>query len=148
MTPPTGVAAPSVAGPAGGARPNALPHPDGPRATASAPHRPASSLSGASRRQHLDQLVLDRYPALEEALVNGGLAPLPIDPFRFNLAPRLCGPFPIGEKDLDNQVSYIAARPATIGALLDISSRVKSRLLEVTTLVRHTEYRPACGRRT
>src|SRR5687767_15690465 len=39
------------------------------------------------------------------------------DPMRFNLAPRLEGAHPIGEKDLDNQHSYLAARPATIGAL-------------------------------
>ena len=91
-------------------------------------------------RDYHDLLVLDRYDALEAALRNGGLAPLPSDPLRFNLAPRLDGPFPIGEKDLDNQISYIAARPATIGALLDIASRVKSGPLEITSLVRHSEY--------
>jgi hypothetical protein len=94
-------------------------------------------------KSHLDLLVLDKYDALKEALSNGGLAPLPSDPRRFNLAPRLAGPFPIGEKDLENQVSYIAARPATIGALLDIASRVKSGPLEITSLVRHTEYQGA-----
>jgi hypothetical protein len=73
-------------------------------------------------------------------LVNGGLAPLPADPLRFNIAPRLEGPYPIGEKDLENQVSYIAARPATIGCLLDIASRVKSGPIEITSLVRHSEY--------
>ena len=94
-------------------------------------------------RPHGEFLVLDRYSDLEGALVNGGLAPLPADPLRFNIAPRLEGAYPIGEKDLDNQVSYIAARPATIGALLDIASRVKSGPIEITSLVRHSEYQGA-----
>ena len=91
-------------------------------------------------RPHGELLVLDRLSDLEGALVNGGLAPLPDDPLRFNVAPRLEGPYPIGEKDLRNQVSYIAARPATIGCLLDIASRVKSGPIEITSLVRHSEY--------
>ncbi|HVL67498.1 MAG TPA: DUF5715 family protein [Vicinamibacterales bacterium] len=94
-------------------------------------------------REHMDLLVLDHYADLEGALYTGGVAPLPPDPLQFNLAPRVSGPFPIGEKDLANQVSYIAARPATIGALLDIASRVKSGPIEVTSLVRHTEYQGA-----
>jgi hypothetical protein len=97
----------------------------------------------AAYREHLDLLVLNQYAELEAALWNGGVAPLPGDPVRFNLAPRLEGPSPIGEKDLANQISYIAARPATIGALLDVASRVKSGPLEVTSLVRHTEYQGA-----
>jgi hypothetical protein len=96
-------------------------------------------------RAHLELLVLDQYADLEVALRNGGLAPLPHDPLRFNVTPRLEGPSPIGEKDLDRQVSYIAARPATIGALLEIASRVKSGPVEVTSLVRHTEYQGALG---
>jgi len=91
-------------------------------------------------RPHGELLVLDRFSDLEGALVNGGLAPLPADPLRFNIAPRIEGPYPIGEKDLENQISYIAARPATIGALLDIASRVKSGPIEITSLVRHSEY--------
>ena len=91
-------------------------------------------------RDHLAFLVLSEYTDLEAALANGGLAPLPDDVQRFNLAPRLEGLHPIGEKDLDNQTSYISARPATIGALLDIASRVKSGPLEITSLVRHDEY--------
>jgi hypothetical protein len=94
-------------------------------------------------RDHLQLLVLDRLSDRELALSNGGLAPLPPDPTRFNLKPRLDGPFPIGEKDLDNQRSYIASRPATIGCLLDIASRVKSGPVEVTSLVRHSEYQGA-----
>ena len=91
-------------------------------------------------RDHLDLLVLDRYAELEGALVNGGLTMVPGDPLRFNVAPRLTGPSPIGEKDLVNQISYIAARPATIGCLIEVASQVKSGPLEVTSLVRHTEY--------
>ena len=105
-------------------------------------NRRASHAIRDAYKKHLDLLVLDRYADLEGALFTGGLAPLPLDP-RFNLAPRLEGPFPIGEKDLSRQVSYVAARPATIGALLDIAARVKSGPVEVTSLVRHTEYQGA-----
>ena len=103
----------------------------------------ASKTIRQAYRPHGEHLVLDRYADLEGALVNGGLAPLPADPLRFNIAPRLGGPYPIGEKDLANQISYIAARPATIGALLDIASRVKSGPIEITSLVRHSEYQGA-----
>src|SRR5687767_930388 len=106
-----------------------------------------SALSGATIRalyyDHLDLLMLDEYSELAGALDNGGLVPLPDDPKRFNLAPRLDGLHPIGEKDLGNQSSYLAARPAMIGALLDIASRVKSGPLEITSLVRHSEYQEA-----
>lgn len=100
----------------------------------------ASKTIRRAYRPHGELLVLDRYSDLEGALVNGGLAPLPEDPLRFNIAPRLDGPYPIGEKDLENQVSYIAARPSTIGCLLDVASRVTSGPIEVTSLVRHSEY--------
>jgi hypothetical protein len=94
-------------------------------------------------RDHLDLLFLDEFADLEGALATGGVAPLPADPERFNLIPRLDGPHPIGEKDLANQASYIAARPATIGVLLELASRVKSGPVEVTSLVRHGEYQEA-----
>jgi hypothetical protein len=103
----------------------------------------ASQTIRQTYRPHGELLVLDRFSDLEGALVNGGLAPLPADPLRFNIAPRLDGPYPIGEKDLANQISYIAARPATIGALLDIASRVTSGPIEITSLVRHSEYQGA-----
>jgi hypothetical protein len=105
----------------------------------------ASKTIRQAYKAHLDLLVLDEFADLEGALFNGGLAPLPSDP-RFNLAPRYTGAFPIGEKDLDNQVSYIAARPATIGALLAVASRVKSGPIEVTSLVRHSEYQASLSR--
>lgn len=94
-------------------------------------------------QEHLDLLMLDAYTDLEGALDNGGLVPLPEDPMRFNISPRLEGPHPIGEKDLDNQVSYVAARPATLGVLLEIASRVKSGPVEITSLVRHSHYQDA-----
>jgi len=106
----------------------------------------ASKTIRSAYRAHLAHMVLEEYSDLERALANGGLAPLPGDPIQFNLAPRLAGPSPIGEKDLDNQVSYIAARPATIGALMDIASRVKSGPIEITSLVRHSEYQGALRR--
>lgn len=91
-------------------------------------------------RPHLELLLLNGYSDLEGALATGGLAPLPPHPERFNLAPRLDGPHPIGEKDLGNQVNYLAARPATIGALIVVASRVRSGPMEITSLVRHTGY--------
>lgn len=103
----------------------------------------ASKTIKQAYRAHLDLLVLEQFAELQGALANGGLAPLPSDPVRFNVTPRLSGPSPIGEKDLGNQVSYIAARPATIGALLDVASRVTSGPIEVTSLVRHSEYQSA-----
>ena len=100
----------------------------------------ASALISSTYRSYLDLLVLRQFAALEESLSNGGLVPLPADPQRYNLKARVHGPSPIGEKDLDNQQSYISARPATIGALLDIASRVRSGPLEITSLARHSEY--------
>lgn len=94
-------------------------------------------------RAHLELLVLDEYSSVERALYNGGLAPVPGDSRRFNLSPRVSGHSPIGEMDLGNQTSYIAARPATIGALLTLASRVKSGPIEITSLVRHSEYQGA-----
>jgi hypothetical protein len=91
-------------------------------------------------QDHLDILMLREYGELAGALDNGGLVPLPDQPLRFNIVPRLDGPHPIGEKDLANQSSYTAARAATIGALLEIASRVKSGPVEITSLVRHSDY--------
>lgn len=91
-------------------------------------------------QEHLDVLTLREYGELAGALDNGGLVPLPDNPLRFNIVPRLDGPSPIGEKDLANQRSYLSARAATVGALLDIASRVKSGPLEITSLVRHGDY--------
>jgi len=91
-------------------------------------------------QDHLGLLALREYGELAGALDNGGLVPLPEQPLRFNILPRLEGANPIGEKDLANQSSYTAARAATIGALIEIASRVKSGPVEITSLVRHNDY--------
>ena len=93
-----------------------------------------------SYRPFLDLLALDDFNQIEQGLANGGLVPLPMDPERFNVRVRLEGTSPIGEKDMTRQASYVSARPATIGCLLDIASRVKSGPIEVTSLVRHLGY--------
>ena len=92
---------------------------------------------------YADLLVLNGYAELENAIGTGGLVPLPDDPLEFNIRPRLDGLNPIGEKDLEHQASYTAARPATMGLLIEIASRVKSAPVEVTSLVRHDEYQQA-----
>ena len=91
-------------------------------------------------QDHLDVLTLREYDELAGALDNGGLVPLPANPIRYNILPRLDGPHPIGEMDLANQNSYTSARAATIGLLLEIASRVKTGPVEVTSLVRHADY--------
>jgi hypothetical protein len=100
----------------------------------------ASAVVRKEYRDYLELLVLDEYQSLEDALYAGGLVTIPGEPERFNLRVRVDGPAPIAEKDLDNQAMYIAARPATVGALLEIAARVRSGPLEITSLVRHSEY--------
>jgi len=89
---------------------------------------------------YVDALALHDFDQIEASLTSGGLVPLPVDRERFNVRVRVDGTNPIGEKDLPHQGSYIAARAATIGCLLDVASRVKSGPVEVTSLVRHLEY--------
>jgi hypothetical protein len=103
----------------------------------------ASATIRQAYRDHLNFLFLNGYADLEGALATGGVAPLPANPLDFNLLPRVSGPSPIGEMDLGNQHSYLAARPATIGCLLEVASRVRSAPLEITSLVRHGEYQEA-----
>jgi hypothetical protein len=88
---------------------------------------------------YLDALALGDYTAIEEGLATGGLVRLPFDS-RFNVRVRLDGTNPIGEKDIARQSSYVAARAASIGCLLDVASRVTSGPIEVTSMVRHLEY--------
>ena len=109
----------------------------------SAQNAHASATVKKEYRVYLDHMVLHEFAALEDALLNGGLVPLPADAERFNVRVRTEGPAPLAEKDLDHQTSYIAARPAAVGALLDIASRVKSGPLEITSMVRHSEYQDA-----
>jgi hypothetical protein len=105
---------------------------------------PASTQSALaireSYRPFLDLLALNNFDQIEAGLANGGLVPLPADPERFNVRIRLEGVSPIGEMDMTRQASYVSARPATIGCLLDVASRVKSGPIEVTSLVRHLGY--------
>jgi Family of unknown function (DUF5715) len=105
---------------------------------------PASTRSALeireSYRPFLDLLAIDDFKQIETGLANGGLVPLPSDPERFNVRVRLEGTSPIGEMDMSRQASYVSARAATIGCLLDVASRVKSGPIEVTSLVRHLGY--------
>jgi hypothetical protein len=94
-------------------------------------------------RAYLNHLVITQYSALQDALYTGGVVPLPRNHEDFNVIVRTDGAAPIAEKDLDNQASYIAARAPAVGALLDVASRVKSGPLEITSLVRHSEYQDA-----
>jgi Family of unknown function (DUF5715) len=93
-----------------------------------------------SYRPFLDLLALNDFGQIETGLATGGLVALPTDAERFNVRVRLEGDSPIGEMDMARQASYVAARPATIGCLLDVASRVKSGPIEVTSLVRHLGY--------
>jgi hypothetical protein len=83
------------------------------------------------------------FAALTASSREGVIRGLPIDEYRFNVRPRLTGAHPIGEKDLTHQAAYVAARPATLGVLLHVASRVRSTRLDVTSLVRHREYQRA-----
>jgi len=91
-------------------------------------------------RPYLAPLALGTFDDIEKGLATGGLVPFPQDSERFNVLIRREGTNPIAEKDLPHQDSYVAARAATIGCLLDVASRIKSGPIEVTSLVRHLEY--------
>jgi hypothetical protein len=91
-------------------------------------------------RPYVELLALKDFAEIESGLATGGLVPLPVDTSRFNVRVRLEGTSPIAEKDLEHQVSYVSARAATIGCLLDVASRIKSGPVEVTSLVRHFDY--------
>ena len=81
--------------------------------------------------------------ALELAIERQHVALLAADALAFNVDPRLNGRHPIGEKDLENQQAYVGARPAALGLLYAIASRVESSPVEVTSLVRHMQYQRA-----
>jgi hypothetical protein len=103
----------------------------------------ASAVIKQEYGSYFDLLVLDGYDAIETALANGGLVPLPLDSPRFNVRPRVDGSFPIGEKDLSNQHRYMSARTAALGCLLEVAARVTSGPVEITSLVRHSDYQDA-----
>jgi hypothetical protein len=90
--------------------------------------------------------VFGDFAALTASTQEGVIRTLPVDEYRFNIRPRLTGAHPIGEKDPVHQATYVAARPATLGVLLQVASRVRSTHLEVTSLVRHQEYQRALQR--
>ena len=90
-------------------------------------------------RPYVDLLALNDFDAIATGLASGGLVPLP-DPERFNIRVRLEGSSAIGEMDIANQERYVSARPAAIGCLLDVASRVTSGPIEVTSLARHLDY--------
>ncbi len=81
--------------------------------------------------------------ALELAIERQHVALLAEDALAYNVDPRLDGRHPIGEKDLANQQAYVGARPAALGLLYAIASRVESSPVEVTSLVRHMQYQRA-----
>jgi hypothetical protein len=83
---------------------------------------------------------------LLEALAQGELRFLPHRLELFNVAPRLSGRWPIGERDLQHQHLYLAARPAALGCLAHIAARVSGGPIEVTSLVRHRDYQSALQR--
>lgn len=82
---------------------------------------------------------------LEHALELDELALIPEHPAGLNIELRLDGAHPIAEKDLRHQALYLGARPATLGLLYEIASRVPSGPIEITSLVRHEEYQRALG---
>jgi hypothetical protein len=91
-------------------------------------------------RPYTELLALDDFGRIEDGLATGGLVPLPLDVPHFNVRVRLEGAGAIGERDVLHQASYVSARPAAIGCLLDVASRVKSGPVEVTSLARHMGY--------
>ena len=96
-------------------------------------------------RRELESALVDR-PALIASLESGDIARVPENPAQFNLRLRLAGAHPIAERDLVYQPIYVAARPATLGALFAVAARVQSGPVEVTSLVRHHEYQRALRR--
>ena len=82
---------------------------------------------------------------LEAALELEELARIPDHTAPLNIVLRLDGAHPIAEKDLHNQELYLGARPATLGLLYEIASRVTSGPIEITSLVRHLDYQRALG---
>ena len=93
------------------------------------------------------ELSLRNRAALRDAHDAGQLTVVADLASAHNIRLRLDGRHPIGELDLANQELYLAARPETIGCLLQVASRVQSAPLEVTSLVRHAGYQRALARR-
>ncbi|MDQ3069896.1 MAG: DUF5715 family protein [Acidobacteriota bacterium] len=108
------------------------------------------SRAGGQRMREAYAPLVDRQSFgnlfdLQAALELDELALLAPDPLHFNIELRLHGASPIAEKDLANQATYLGARPAALGLLYEIASRVESSPVEVTSLVRHLQYQRALG---
>lgn len=82
---------------------------------------------------------------LAAALDVDELALVPEHTEPLNITLRLDGAHPIAEKDLRHQALYLGARPAALGLLYDIASRVQSGPIEITSLVRHLQYQRKLG---
>jgi hypothetical protein len=117
-----------------------------------------SMVSELRRQSHADALTIkDEYRSrmeteifedrehLRRATDAGELVPISAVELP-HVQPRLSGPSPIAEKDLENQPLYVALRPAAMGMLVDISRRVEYGPLELTSLVRTAEYQKALMR--
>ena len=108
--------------------------------------RPASRRAAQDIKVSFGPMVAQAFanrPALELAIERQHVALLARDALAYNVEPRLEGRHPIGEKDLANQQAYVGARPAALGLLYAIASRVESSPVEVTSLVRHMQYQRA-----
>ncbi len=108
--------------------------------------RPESRRAAQDIKVSFGPMVAQAYAnrdALELAIERQHVALLAKDALSYNVDPRLDGRHPIGEKDLANQQAYVGARPAALGLLYAIASRVESSPVEVTSLVRHMQYQRA-----
>ncbi len=108
--------------------------------------RPESRRAAQDIKVSFGPMVVQAFAnrsALELAIERQHVALLAEDALAFNIDPRLNGRHPIGEKDLANQQAYVAARPAALGLLYAIASRVETSPIEVTSLVRHMQYQRA-----
>lgn len=90
-------------------------------------------------RRLMHSAAFEDLSHLQRALDSGELVPLSAVELP-GVQPRLGGQSPIAEKDLENQHLYLALRPAAMGMLIDIARRAPQHPLEVTSLVRTTEY--------
>lgn len=107
--------------------------------------RHASQIRAVYESQ-VGRLGIDDRRELRGERLGHRLISLPLQPSRYNVRLRLRGNHPVGEMDLPNQRLYLAARPETIGCLLQVAGRVQSGPIEVTSLVRHAEYQNRLAR--
>ena len=96
-------------------------------------------------RPMIDTALFADRDHLRRALESGELVPLSSLELQ-HLQPRLSGESPIAQKDLEHQALYVALRPAAMGMLIDITRRVAHGPLEITSMVRTSEYQNALMR--